>query len=315
MNEAGWGFAPGTFGELVQGELQNTPFLVTLPIRWGTRAAFFPGRHAHVEVYPAYRSKARRAAEEAARLLKRPGGALSISSVIPVGKGMASSSADIVASMRAVAAAYRKTISPAHMARIAAAIEPSDGIMYPGIVAINPLTGLLLERFGPIPPAVIVGLVGPGRINTADHHRRREAYTASQQGRLAEAVRLLRKAAELRQVGLLGQAGRISAEVQAERDSEDAMLAELLAKARRENWGMVIAHTGTVRGYLFAPSELRRGAVANAEKYLRELACGPVFRFWTQSAPIEVQGPLARDWQGAIDSSPSVLDGEADTCG
>ena len=58
--------------------------------------------------------------------------ALVIDSSIPRQKGMASSTADIVASMGATASAVGRSLDADTVADLALAIEPSDGIMLPG---------------------------------------------------------------------------------------------------------------------------------------------------------------------------------------
>ncbi len=296
MVRGGWGFASGTFGELVQGELNGTPFLVTLPIRWGTRAIFIPRPGPGVEVYPPHRKKAQVAAQQVLRYFgKSQGGLLSVSSVIPIGKGMASSSADIVASMRAVSAAVGRPVSAGRMARIAARIEPSDGVMYDGVVAFNPRQGVILERWGPMPLGLIVGLVGQGRVNTEAHHRDRIPYTIEHQKKLSLALSRAREGVVRRDFTLIGEAGRLSAEVQWERGSPDELLGEILRHAADRRWGVVIAHSGTVRGFIFSPQAVRHGQARDAERYLRSLGSGSVFRFWTQSRRLASQGELEDD--------------------
>ncbi len=296
MVRGGWGFASGTFGELVQGELNGTPFLVTLPIRWGTRAIFIPRPAPGVEVYPPHRKKAQVAAQQVLKYLgKTQGGLLSVSSVIPIGKGMASSSADVVASMRAVSAALGKPIPASRMAYIAARIEPSDGVMYDGVVAFNPRQGVILERWGPMPTGLIVGLVGQGRVNTEAHHRDRIPYTEEHQKKLSLALNRAREGVIRRDFTLIGEAGRFSAEVQWERGSDDEILEAVLHQSKERQWGVVIAHSGTVRGFIFSPQAVRKGQALEAERYLRGLGGGSVFRFWTQSRKLASQGPLEED--------------------
>jgi L-threonine kinase len=60
---------------------------------------------------------------------------------------MASSTADIVAGLRALAAAFRVPLSPLEIAEITTSIEPSDGIMFPELCAISRMTGRPLQRF------------------------------------------------------------------------------------------------------------------------------------------------------------------------
>ncbi len=296
----GWGFAAGTFGELVQGQIDDIPFLITLPIAWGTRATFVATDGDVLEVWPSHRKKALQAAELALDAWHKPhGGVLVVQSTLPVGKGMASSSADIVASIRAVGAFYGQRLSPGQIAQWAAQVEPTDGIMYPNVVAFNPLTGQLLERFGPMPPALILGVLGHGRINTEDHHRHRMPYRADHQQRLKEALKIARLGIEQRDVGLLGKAGRISAEVAYEREPDAALLA-FLELAARDDLGVIIGHSGTVRGLLL-PSPSPYGVLRKLEQRLWGLNAGPVHRLALGHKFI---GPMSG--QGARSGVPSL---------
>ncbi|MCL4493202.1 MAG: GHMP kinase [Firmicutes bacterium] len=296
MKHGGWGFSSGTFGELVQGVINDTPFLVTIPIRWGTRAKFIPGDNQEVVVYPTHRKKAQMAAMLACHTLKKPGGTLSISSVIPIGKGMASSSADIVASIRAVAAAYGRTLPPSVIARLAAQVEPSDGVMYPQMVVFEPVKGILLEKWPRAPHAVIVGLVGHGRVNTALHHQSRAPYNRLHQTRLQEALKIAREAAYSHDVRGMGQAGLISAEVEWERNRHDRILGQVIEEAHEHHWGVVTAHSGTARGYLFSPQDFSSHEISQADRFLRTLHNGPVFRMWTLTRTVETQGQFDVDF-------------------
>ncbi len=295
MKHGGWGFSSGTFGELVQGVINETPFLVTIPIRWGTRAKFIPGENQDVVVYPTHRKKAQLAATLACRTLKKPGGTLSISSVIPIGKGLASSSADIVASIRAVAAAYDRTLPAAVIARLAAEVEPSDGVMYGHMVVFEPVKGILLEKWPKAPHAVIVGLVGHGRVNTALHHESREPYAPHHQDRLREALKIARDAAYAHDVKGLGEAGLISSEVEWERNREDRILRQIIDEAYAHHWGVITAHSGTARGYIFSPRDFSNREIAQAERFLRSLHRGPVFRLWTMTRTGQMQGQFEVD--------------------
>ncbi|PSR23054.1 MAG: GHMP kinase [Sulfobacillus acidophilus] len=277
QSTAGWGFSPGTFGELVQGEIGGIPFLITLPIAWGTRATFVSAPGYPLEVWPSHRRKARRAVEMLLTAWEKPiEGVLMIQSTLPVGKGMASSSADIVAACRAVAAHFGRYLPPARIAEISAAIEPTDGIMYDGVVAFDPIRGKLLERLGAPPAMVIVGVLGHGRINTEDHHRRRLDYEPEQERRIQEALDYARAGIKTRDAKLLGQAGRISAEVARERES-DPSLDELLQIADDEACGVIIAHSGTVRGVLVS-STVSRVTLRRLEQRLWRLDTGPVYQ-------------------------------------
>ncbi len=285
MARLAWGFATGTFGELVQGQIGPDPFLITLPIPWGARAAYchVPGQP--LQVWPEHRVKALGAAKT---LLESWGksleGVLIIYSTLPIGKGMASSSADIVAVCRALAAFFGREIPAGDIARVASAIEPTDGIMFPGVVAFNPLRGVLLERLGMAPPATIVGVLGFGGVNTVDRHESRQEYSVIHQQRLRQALGYVRQGVERRDVRLLGLAGRISAEVDYERGA-DASVADLICLGESEGAGVIIAHSGTVRGLLL-PGSTPAGTVRRLRQKLWALDAGPVYRIPVLTAPL-----------------------------
>jgi L-threonine kinase len=218
-------------------------------------------------------------------------GVLMIQSTLPVGKGMASSSADIVAACRAVAAYFGRRLPPGRIAELSAAIEPTDGIMYDGVVAFDPIQGKLLERLGAPPALVIVGVLGRGRINTEDHHRHRADYEPQQERRIQEALDYARAGIATHDANLLGQAGRISAEVAREREP-DPSLDELLRIADDEACGVIIAHSGTVRGVLVS-SAVSRVTLRRLEQRLWRLDAGPVYQ-------IGVLNPRSRALSGRL---------------
>ncbi|MCP9975684.1 hypothetical protein LUX02_19820 [Streptomyces somaliensis] len=153
----GVGTAFGTFGELLQGVLpeEDGDFLVTLPVARWTRAAFrLDPDLDDVVVRPVWKRKARRLArmivEEGA---PRPvGGELTVHSLIPEGKGLASSSADLVATARAVGQALGLAMPAPRIERFLARIEPTDGVLYPGIVAFHHRSVRLRAVLGSLPP-------------------------------------------------------------------------------------------------------------------------------------------------------------------
>lgn len=176
----GVGHACGHHGELVQGVFLDDDGrpcrgLVTLPTpEPGTHAEYrrlpeVPAGRIHVQ--PADRVKAARAAALAvdlccARTDARPsGGRLRLRGSLPVGLGMGSSSSDIVATIRAVAAAYRCLLSPPELARLAVRAETaSDPLMHgpqPRLFAQR--EGRVLEDLGPaLPPLVVLGCTTGG---------------------------------------------------------------------------------------------------------------------------------------------------------
>lgn len=152
----------GHAGELVQGALrlegQQEPFLVTLPAPClRSTATVIPS--SAWSVRPAWRSKALRAAQLAARDWDWPNAAsVEIQSSIPVARGFGSSTADCVAAVRALADLIGHRCADTESARIVQQAEgASDSTMFELTpVVFLPERGECRQRFTEPWPAVHV---------------------------------------------------------------------------------------------------------------------------------------------------------------
>src|SRR6266478_677024 len=99
MAIVGKGSACGTFGELLQGVLPtHRNFLVTCPIEIYSSAWYIHHPTASLQVTPSHKNKALKMVKLICEHLHYAStGHIIISSSIPEGKGLASSSADLVA--------------------------------------------------------------------------------------------------------------------------------------------------------------------------------------------------------------------------
>jgi L-threonine kinase len=250
----GRGVANGTFGELLQGMLPDgdLDFLVTFPITRTSTAEFrLTPSHREVVVQPPHKTKSRLLAE---RMLLahgyRGGGSLSITTTLPEGKGLASSSADLVATARAVGEAVGLRLTEERIESLLRGIEPSDGVMYPGIVAFYHREVRLRERLGFLPPLTIVAHDVGGMVDTVRFNRTRKPRGSAEKreyaallARLADAVR----AGDLQAVG--GISTR-SAEMNSTL-SPRKHFGDLLRMCRDiGGLGLVLAHSGTNLGIL-----------------------------------------------------------------
>lgn len=173
-------------------------------------------------------------------------------SSLPPGKGMASSTADLVAALRAAARALGIELPPSSIAALAASVEPSDGVMYDGCVAFNHEEGRLLAVLGPPPPARLLVFDPGGQVDTVAFARRRLPYTAREARILDGAFTLAAEGIRTGRLDLVGRAATISAWVN-QRRLPKPELPTLTALARRTGAaGVVTAHSGTVSALLFA---------------------------------------------------------------
>ena len=253
--------APGVCGELAQGVIEGIHFLVTCPVDFYSRVK--------VDIYsdgPGV--EAPQDCEKAAAAVRRTlfhlknakvRAKLTINNPIPRGKGMASSSADLAAAIAATGLALGEEISPYQIAQIALSIEPTDGIMIPGVALFDHRAGIIRESLGPPPPMEIVALDLGGTVDTVQFNmvdRFQRWQSVNEQ--TGEALRLLRRGIEEQDPALVGQGASISAEA-----SQTVLAKPRLAEVKEfaESVGAVgvnVGHSGTIMGVLLDARE-RRG--------------------------------------------------------
>lgn len=261
----GIGRCLGTFGELLQGALpiEKREFLVTLPITEGSTAEYTAVRGSKgVRVSPPYKEKSRRLAEGLLQSYNlEAGGELRIESKLPEGKGFASSSADMVATARAIESAFGMQIPPRSLARSMSAIEPSDGVMYEGIVAFHQREGIVHGRVGSLPSLTIVALDEGGRAETTELCEDRGFHSA---GRLDEYERLLqdlRRAVKQCHLPSVGDVATRSAILNQDVLPKEHLDMFLDLRAHYGALGVVATHSGTCLGVLLDPGSRRHPEV------------------------------------------------------
>jgi uncharacterized protein involved in propanediol utilization len=271
----GVGFAPAHHGELLQGVFEDRVgqlrrALVTLPLPGlGSRAVFHPSQHHWGIVGTPELTKIRRAAiltlrelsragppERSAGLGPAKGGQIEITSDIPRGIGMGSSTSDVTATIRAVADYHGVTLSRETIGQLAVQAEcASDSIMIDDrVVLFGHRDGEVLESLGyRLPPLLVVGCnTAPGtrvdtlRFQPADYDDDEiAAFRVLRAG--------LRRAVAIGDTTLLGRVATASARIN-QRFLPKPPLADLVALCHRlGGCGVQVAHSGTVAGLIFDP--------------------------------------------------------------
>lgn len=272
----GVGVSFGTFGELLQGALDDPgeDFLVTLPVaRWSTaQVTLVPGA-GELRVEPADKTKALRVARTVlARHGVHAGGTLTVASELPEGKGMASSSADLVATVRAVTDALGVPVTSEQVESYLRGVEPTDGLMYREIVAFYHCRVRLCRALGPVPPLTIVGLDEGGQVDTVDFNVSRPAITPAER---REYRGLLDRLGTALAHGELAEVGRVatrSAELNQHRCRKRLLERALEISRDVDALGVVVAHSGTMVGIAVAGQDPRHaGKVAELSAACAEL--------------------------------------------
>ncbi|MET8082179.1 kinase [Streptomyces sp. NPDC005303] len=300
----GTGRAFGTFGELLQGTLPDDgpEFLVTLPIAGWSTATFryVPGLPV-VTVRPAHKGKSRRLAELLLELAGRSGGGeLELTGELPEGKGLASSSADLVATARAVAQALCMPLPPASVEALLRRIEPSDGVMYDGIVAFLHRDVRLCERLGFLPAMTVIAHDEGGRLDTIRYNRIPKNYTDEERREYGRLLAALSTAVRTGDLATVGRIATRSTEMSLGRRPHRAS-AELRGLcAELGGLGLVRAHSGTNLGILLRDGDPElTGKVEHARAVCR-----------SAGGTVSVHRTLGPEEFTAVPAAPAAREGQ-----
>ncbi|MBZ9905644.1 GHMP kinase [Mesorhizobium sp. B2-7-3] len=262
LDGAGIGVAFGHHGELVQGLFEDDGArlrraLVSLPCRQlQSRARFSAGDGDLVAVTPESCDKARRAAElTIARFGQRgTGGNLAIDSNVPVGRGMGSSTADVLASIQAVLGWLEIEAASDEVMRIAVSAETAcDSTLFKQqAVLFAHRDGIVLEAFRrPLPPVDLISVDTTPDVTVDTLEYQPARYDASEIETFRPLRSLLRTAIKHADIRMLGRVATASARIN-ERFLPKPGLDEIEAiGCRFDAVGIQVAHSGTVVGLMF----------------------------------------------------------------
>ena len=252
----GKGRSNGTFGELLQGVLPNLrSFMVTFPIRLFSHATFTPDPESdHLSVFP---GKKRKSAQMAQIILEHfqlnIGGRLEIASEIPEGKGLASSSADLVATAYALKMAFDLDLDPVLIGNFIAKIEPTDGVMHPGATSFYYKEVELKESIAHLPELTILGIDEGDSLDTLKYNQIEKVYTKEcyeRYERLLETITAAIKVGDLKKIGIVATESSRMNQKHNHKPSLDLVISIC---EEIGGLGVAVAHSGTFLGILFDP--------------------------------------------------------------
>lgn len=208
---------PASCGEIIEGTIDNTNILVTCPVAIYTEVSVKLNNEKNK--YTCDSNLECNKTIQAVRKTLRYFGAvelgadIKVKSNIPCGIGLSSSTADITAACFATAQALDKSISPDIVADIALSIEPSDGIMYPGIMLFDHIEGKIRKRLGFLPKMDVYIIDTGEKVDTEQFNSMKDLKEKNLQKEviIKEALALIFSAFQKKDFKLLGRAMKISA--------------------------------------------------------------------------------------------------------
>lgn len=246
---------------MAQGLLGSSYFLVTCPVDFFARV--------RVDLYqdPIGINVPPNCGKTAAGVLRtleylgygHLGARIAISNPIPRSKGFGSSSADLSAAIAATGLALGIELTPIQIGQLALQVEPTDGVMFPGIALFDHRDGALVEQLGAPPPVEIVALDFGGEVDTLAFNRvdRGDQWKAINQETDA-ALTLVREGLGRGDPWALGRGATKSA-IAAQQILFKPRLPDVIGFAEAVGAvGVNVAHSGTAMGVLLDATQ-RRG--------------------------------------------------------
>lgn len=268
--------APGSCGELVQGTLNGESFHISCPINLYSQVKIVLNDRGKI-IGPPDKWKTKEAIKRTLKFFSNEnlGASFEIDSKLPLGKGMASSTADIGAASLATANALKKKIFPQEIAKIALSIEPTDGTLFNGIVIFDHRNGALFKFLGKAPDMEILIVDLGGRVDTLEFNKKDlTEINRQREGEIKEALALVEEGIKGKNPGLIARGTTISVFSNQKILYKPALDRIWKISQDAGALGINIAHSGTVVGVLAKPNRVNFKELKDS---LQDRGIGKVF--------------------------------------
>ncbi|HBH3603104.1 TPA: cobalamin biosynthesis protein [Clostridioides difficile] len=248
-----YGICPASCGEFVQGIIDDEEYLCSYAIDIYSKV-YIEEKLVDINLG---RYKSRLAIEKVFEKFNLPKKytkniSLNINSKIPVGKGMASSTADIGATIKATLSLIDKDLSSEEISKLAAEIEPTDSIFIDKNSIFNPLNGTVIKYLGNLTSAKVV-ILEPNKVLDTMKIRLRQDYNklkVENKEVIKKSFALLEEGLKKNNLSLVGEACTLSS-LANENIEKKEYLNEIIKISKKYGaYGVNIAHSGTVVGIL-----------------------------------------------------------------
>ncbi len=248
-----YGICPASCGEFVQGILDGEEYLSSYAIDMFSIATL-EEKQEKINLGP---KKSRKAIEKVFERFNIPlkeckNISLEINSKIPVGKGMASSTADIGATIKATLSMLNKNLDNEEISRIASQIEPTDSTLLYKNSIFNPIKGQVKKYLSTLDNGKVI-ILEPNEILETSIIRSNPDYLdikLENKGIIKESFNLLEEGLKEKNLKLIGKACTLSS-LANENIHKKPYLNEIIEISNKMGaYGVNIAHSGTVMGIL-----------------------------------------------------------------
>ncbi|WP_051569223.1 GHMP family kinase ATP-binding protein [Alkaliphilus transvaalensis] len=262
---------PASCGELLQGWVLGGEKLISYSIDCYSTVTLVEGEATSKDLYPKAYEMIKKVMEYYQVSTKKSSFLnstfnLTIKSDIPLGKGMASSTADLAATALATATYLGKEITEEEIAQLCVTIEPTDSTVFSKITLFDHLKGSFSRPYGVIPACQVLILEGHERINTMDFRKiNRDKMYQQQEKTLKDALAAFELGIETNNLEEIGRAASLSSMANQAILYKEGLKNIIDLAEKNGAVGVNVAHSGTVVGILHQQDSFEE------EKFLHEI--------------------------------------------
>ena len=270
MEISGKGICYASFGEILQGVLSGgRKFLVTLRICDASRVTLWLSRPQYsaakelrfAQSYCKYPKSYKMLRNIMSDLGSHDDCFIEIDSDIPVGKGLSSSTADMVASIRSLSEAMSIALKPDYVSRMMTEIEPNDGLHYDGTIVYHHTMGELVTQFDYVPPLQILGIDFGDSLDTVEFNQRDVHFSEAEMQHYQQLADNLQEALEQQDVPRICEIATEST-LKWQKVNEKRELERVTSLVHETGaMGIANAHSGTYLGILYDKNRHDQGAI------------------------------------------------------
>lgn len=249
---------PGSCGELAQGVIAGQDFLISCPIDIYSKVSLKLSKDINGIIIDDSFEKSRKAIEKTLKYYNKIdlGGIFEIESDLLQGRGMGSSTADMVACIAGIMDNLNCEIDLQVIKNIILSIEPSDGIFLPGINLFDHKNGSREIYLGEPPNIAILIFSMPGLVDTLAFNQNKvlDRLKREKELEIKNSLKYIKEGIKTGNKKMIGKGATISSFAH-QNILHKPYLLEIknLVDGYKVVFGVNIAHSGTLIGILVEP--------------------------------------------------------------
>ncbi|MBM3945367.1 MAG: hypothetical protein FJ317_07770 [SAR202 cluster bacterium] len=186
---------------------------------------------------------------------------LDVRSDLPIAKGLSSSTADMVASVRALSEALSIALKPEYVARVITEIDPNDGLHYPGTSCYHHTLGELISNFDYVPQLSILGIDVGGIVDTVEFNKGTFQFSEETTRQYQALLEQIQAALKGKDLPAICKVSTESARLWQQFRPKQEMDAILHLMSETSSLGVINAHSGTYVGLAYEKTRKDRQAL------------------------------------------------------